>query len=231
MTIILVFILSVIVLSFWWLLRQGILSKPWLETGPVGAAAIAPHRPPDARAGLRIFLFVVGSLFALLGSAFVMRLDLETWSSLALPKAVWINTLLLVAASALFHRSHRAATRGDVRQARQALAGAALLTLAFLIGQLLLWQALQDQGDGLTSGPAASFFFLLSGLHGLHILGGIVTLAVVTARAGDSPDRLRIETGLCATYWDFLLVIWVGLLLLFMGWANQLIDICRSVLT
>ena len=71
---------------------------------------------------------------------------------------------------------------------------------------------------------------MLSGLHGLHILGGLGALALVLARGGDA-RRLKAGMALCAAYWDFLLIVWLGLLVLFLGWANQLVDICRAVLT
>lgn len=230
MTIILAFIVSVVALSFWWLLRQGVMSKPWLETGVIGEMATKPEFSVE-RVGLGIFLVVIGSLFALFGSAFVMRMDLETWSSLTLPRAVWFNTVLLFLASVLFHLAKRSALRGDAPGVRRDMMAGGLVTLGFLIGQVLAWRVLQVAGDGLTSGPAASFFYLLSGLHGLHILGGIVALGVVLARSGADPDRIKLRAGLCAAYWDFLLIVWIGVLILFTGWANQLLDICRSVLT
>jgi cytochrome c oxidase subunit 3 len=86
-------------------------------------------------------------------------------------------------------------------------------------------------GDGLATGPGASFFFLLSGLHGLHIIGGLAALALVVSQAAREPGRAGAGTALCVTYWDFLLVVWLGLMILFMGWANQLVDICRNILT
>jgi len=230
MTIILAFILSVVALSFWWLLRQGVMSKPWLETGLIAEGSVKPAFPVE-RVGLGIFLVVVGSLFALFGSAFVMRMEFEGWSSLTLPTAVWLNTLLLFLASLCFHLGKRSARKGDLPTVRREMAVGGLATLGFLIGQLLVWRALQVTGNGLTSGPAASFFYLLSGLHGLHILGGILALGALLSRSRTDPHRIELRVGLCAAYWDFLLIVWIGLLLLFMGWANQLLDICRAILT
>jgi cytochrome c oxidase subunit III len=106
-----------------------------------------------------------------------------------------------------------------------------MATSGFLIGQLLAWRELTMAGDGLATGPAASFFYLLSGLHGLHIVGGLAALGLVVARGAVGTHRLTLSTGLCVVYWDFLLVVWVGLLVLFMGWANQFVDICRGILT
>jgi cytochrome c oxidase subunit III len=229
MTVILAFIVSVIVVALWWLLRQGVMTKPWLEIGPSPERAAGPGRSVE-RVGLGIFLVVVGGLFALFGSAFVMRMDEEVWWSLTLPKVVWVNTAQLVLASLFLHMASAAARRGDRTGLYRDTAVAGLATLGFVVGQLLAWRELTAGGDGLATGPAASFFYLLSGLHGLHIAGGLVALVLV-ARGGTDPGRQTRNLGLCAVYWDFLLIVWAGLLVLFLGWANQVVDICRAVLT
>lgn len=230
MSVILAFIVGVIAVSFWWLYTQGIMSKPWLETGPPPQLDTAPKRPIE-RVGLGIFLVVVGALFALFGSAFVMRMDEEAWWSLEIPPIVWANTVQLILASVFLHLSAAAARRGDAQGMRRDALIAVLATVAFLVGQLLAWRELTMAGDGLATAPAASFFYLLSGLHGLHIIGGLAALGLVFARAGGDAARQKLTTGLCVTYWDFLLVVWLGLLLLFLGWANELVDICRGILT
>ena len=228
MSVILAFLVAVIAVTVWWLLRHGLMSKPWLETGSSPAMQAGPGRSTE-RVGLGIFLVVVGSLFALFGSAFVMRMDLEAWSSLHLPPIVWANTGQLILASLFLHLAAAAARRGDGEGFRRDTMVAALATAGFLVGQLLAWRELTVAGDGLATGPAASFFYLLSGLHGLHILGGVAALGLMAARR--NTKRTPLRAGLCATYWDFLLVVWLGLLVLFLGWANQLVDICRGILT
>jgi cytochrome c oxidase subunit 3 len=228
--IVLVFILAVIAVAFWWLLRQGVMSKPWLETGLLTTVGTAPGRPAEW-IGLGVFLAVVGALFALFGSAFVMRMDEEAWWSLPLPPIVWANTGQLILASLFLHLAVAAADRSDRRGLLRDTAVAGLATAGFLFGQLLAWHELTAADNGLATAPAASFFYLLSGLHGLHILGGLAALGLVTTRRGADIRRLRLSSRLCATYWDFLLVVWLVLLVLFMGWANRFVDICRSVLT
>lgn len=230
MTVILLFILSVIAVALWWLLRQGMMSKPWLQTGPAPALAMGPGQSTE-RVGLGIFLVVIGGLFALFGSAFVMRMETEAWSSLTLPPIIWANTVLLILASLCLHMAVSAARRGDRQGLRRAATIAALATTGFLLGQLLAWRALTMGGDGLTTGPAASFFYMLSGLHGLHILGGLGALGLVATQSGADLDRLKPGLGLCVTYWDFLLIVWAGLLVLFLGWANQFADLCRALIT
>ena len=227
MSVVLAFVVSVIAVAFWWLFRQGVMSKPWLEAGPPEAA---PARSPE-RVGLGIFLVVVGCLFALFGSAFVMRMSVEAWQSLRLPPIVWANTVQLVLASLFLHLAAASARRGNRIGLRRDTMAAALATVGFLVGQILAWRELTMDGSGLTVAPAASFFYLLSGLHALHIFGGLAALGLVMSRDGADLSRLKLGTGLCVAYWDFLLIVWLGLLVLFMGWANRFVEICRGVLT
>lgn len=230
MTVILVFIVSAIVVALWWLVRQGVMTKPWLATEVAPMLQTGPGLSVQ-HAGLGIFVVVIGGLFALFGSAFVMRMDTETWSSLTLPPIVWANTVQLILASVFLHTASAAAQRGDQQGLRRAAMVAALATVGFLLGQLLAWREMAMGGNGLTTGPAASFFYILSGLHGLHILGGLGALSLVATGSRADPGRLKKGLGLCATYWDFLLIVWAGLLVLFMGWANQFVDICRALVT
>lgn len=219
MTLILVFLVSVIVIVSWWLLRQGIMSKPWLETGPSTAVATTPGRPAEGT-GLVVFLVVIGSLFTLFGSAFVMRMNLEEWSSLTLPPIIWINSGQLILASLFLHMGATAERRSDRQRFRRDTTVAAIATAAFLIGQLLAWRELTVSGNGLTTGPAASFFYLLSGLHGLHVVGGLGALGLVLAKGNADLKRPAPGIRLCVVYWDFLLVVWGCLLVLFLGGSS-----------
>ena len=81
--------------------------------------------------------------------------------------------------------------------------------------------------------PANSFFYMLTGLHGLHILGGLAVLAPTTVRAfarDVQPDRLRLSVDLSAIYSHFMLAVWLLLFSLFAGWANDFVDLCRTLL-
>ena len=86
----------------------------------------------------------------------------------------------------------------------------------------------------LAANPANSFFYLITGLHGLHIVGGLVALGRTTDRAWtprSRTERLRLSVELCAMYWHFLLFVWLVLFVLLTGWAGDFIDICRQLLT
>ena len=99
-----------------------------------------------------------------------------------------------------------------------ALVGAGL-GLLFLAGQLLLWQQYQAAGYYLAANPANAFFYLLTGVHGLHLIGGEIASTRAVGQLGVRGDEQRAARNiqLCAIYWHFLLLVWVllaGLLVL-----------------
>ncbi|HWK68285.1 MAG TPA: cytochrome c oxidase subunit 3 [Rhizobiaceae bacterium] len=232
MSVILVFLLVIAGISFWWLSQQGLMSKPWLEQGaPVPASE--DTRIPTAKLGLAVFLAVVGCLFALFASAYFMRMALSDWQPPPIPRLLWLNTGILCLSSVALQCAVSASRRGHAETVKLALVTGGLTALVFLAGQLLAWRQLSAEGFLLASNPADSFFYLLTGMHGLHIAGGLLALGVTTARAfaGERPDRLRDSVELCAMYWHFLLFIWLGLFVLLAGWANDFIEICRQLLS
>jgi cytochrome c oxidase subunit 3 len=96
-----------------------------------------------------------------------------------------------------------------------------VLTFAFLAGQLYVWKQLVDAGYLVSTSAATSFFYLFTAVHGLHVLGGLVAWARASLRAwrGSDPAALRLVVELCATYWHFLLAIWLVLYALFVSSA------------
>jgi len=234
MSVILVFLAVIAGISFWWLAQQRLMSKPWLEQGEAGTLPrLETTGMPTAKLGLAVFLAVVGCLFALFASAYFMRMELSDWQAPPLPGVLWLNTLILILSSVALHCAVLAARRGQIETTKLALVTGGLTSLAFLGGQLLAWRELSDGGYLLGTNPANSFFYLLTGMHGLHILGGLLALARTTAKAwtGERPDRLRLNVELCAMYWHFLLFVWLALFVLLAGWAGDFIDICRQLLT
>jgi len=201
----------------WWLLRQGLLTKPWLEEGPIRSLPGAGGPPPPAaKLGLWMFLAVVGSLFALLLSAYSMRLGMADMGiagvrPLPVPSILWLNTGLLVLSSAALEWARSATRQGRMDGVRLGLLAGAVLAFAFLQGQLLAWQQLRAEGYFLVTDQASAFFYLISGVHGLHLLGGVAAMARAVARIrhGAGLAQVRLSVGLCATYWHFLLLVWL----------------------
>jgi cytochrome c oxidase subunit III len=217
-----------------WLSQQRLMAKPWLEEGPIddfpGTGAVSL---PAAKLGLGVFLAVAGSLFALFVSAYSMRQSLGDWRALPVPKLLWFNTGVLVLSSIALQWAHSAARRDDLEAVIIGLLAGGVSAVIFLVGQLLAWQQLRAAGYFLASNPANTFFYLLTAVHGLHLMGGLAALGRTTAKVWRSTEvaEVRLSVELCTIYWHFLLLVWLVLLGLLTGWTDDFIAICRGLLT
>ena len=212
MTIGLVFLTAMMAAIVWWLFRQTINVQPWqARAAVVDVGAAAPR--PAARTALWVFLGVATSLFVLFVSAYAMRLALADWAPLPRPRLLMLNTALLVSASLAMEWTVHAVRRGDQGNVRRGLAASGLLTFGFIAGQLFVWKQFNDAGYFVSASAATAFFYLFTAVHGLHVLGGLVAWARASARAwrGAEPAGMRLGVELCATYWHFLLAVWVVL--------------------
>ena len=229
MTIGLVFLTGLMAVIVWWLFRQTINVRPWdaqVAVAPVGGAR-APR--PAAKTALWVFLGVATSLFVLFVSAYSMRLALADWTPLPRPRLLMLNTALLVGASLAMQWTVYAARRPDAGHVRRGLVASGVLTFGFLAGQLVVWKQLNDAGYFVATSAASAFFYLFTAVHGLHVLGGLVAWARAVARAwrGSDPDKARLGVELCATYWHYLLAVWVALYVLLVSEGVGL-AICSS---
>ena len=198
----------------WWLVKQTTSTKPWEAHAAQGAGEDFSGRSfslHDARIGLFVFLAVVASLFALFISAYTMRMELGDWRPLPDPDLLWLNTGLLVMSSISLQWAYVAAGREQVKTVRNALFAGGFFALFFMLGQLLAWQQLVEAGYIAQDNPANAFFYVITGLHALHLLGGLVAWGRTTVKllSGYEVTRIRISVELCAVYWHFLLVIWI----------------------
>ena len=198
----------------WWLVRQTVNVKPWLEQRPIeivhGDGALSL---PSVKVGLGVFLAVATSLFALLISAYHMRMVGEDWTRLAVPRVLWLNTAVLILASVAMQRTRVAARRGQLDRVKSGLIAGGALSFSFLAGQLWAWQQMDASGYFLTANPAYSFFYLLTALHGLHLLGGLWVWGRTTAKVlhGVEVGKVRLSVELCSVYWHYLLLVWLVL--------------------
>lgn len=239
MVVILLFMVLMATLAGWWLSHQRLTAKPWLEVGVIDEAGDAGTRSLlIAKLGLGAFLAVAGSLFALLISAYSMRMSMTDWRSLPMPIVLWFNTGLLMLASVALHSAVIAARCDEPSSIRSGLLAAGVCSLAFLAGQVLAWRELAAAGYFSAANPASAFFYLVTAIHGLHMLGGLVALGRTTARSFAPAERtpqasgaLRLSVELCAIYWHFLLLVWLVLFSLLMRWTDDLIEICRGLLS
>ncbi len=198
--------------------------KPWLTPDTGGTAAAIPLETDQlaaARIALRFVMTIVSVLFFLFIITFLSRsqypdfqaLAGAPWQPFTDTSRLWINTGFLALSSAAMQFGLISAQRNALRGAITGISAAVFFTLLFLLAQLYLWQYLQALGFYVGTNPANSYFYLLTAVHGLHLLGGLVVLANVVFRVwyDERPDTLAGPLQLCTTYWHFLLVVWLVL--------------------
>ena len=212
----------------WAVLVRKLRVRPW-ETQVAGHDSGVSNgvKLSATKVGLWIFLAVITSLFALFMTAYSMRMghghasgQVHDWRSLTEPKVLWLNTGLLILGSIAMQWSRVSAARGEAKRTRDALLIGGLLTLAFLAGQLSAWHELRDSAGFTLRDPALAFFYLLTAVHGAHLLGGLVAWAKTLLRMRHKDAELidiRLSVDLCAVYWHYLLIVWLALFTLLLA--------------
>lgn len=190
----------------------------WVTAAALTTESAEPAIPQRVYpTGMILTLGAILMFFTALISAFVVRKGLSTSpleGPIGLPwRLLGLNTALLLASSGALEASRRSLRSGETAKFRTWWYAATGLGLAFLIGQFAAWRALASQGTYLASNPNASFFYLFTGAHALHLIGGIVALLVIALR----PLRRLTQstaTRIAAMYWHFLTIVWAGIFLL-----------------
>lgn len=163
----------------------------------MNAQAIAePVRAQMNRMLLAALIATVAMLFTAFAAAYMERAGARGWERLELPGILWINTIVLVLSSV----AAEAARRGR----RKALPLAILLGVLFLGGQAAAWGDLRARGLFLPTSPYAAFFYLLTAVHAVHVVGALVALRVAFTR----PRLLGLAVG----FWHFMGAIWLYVL-------------------
>lgn len=164
--------------------------------------------------GLMAVLATATMLFAAFTAALLVRRTGADWVPVKLPSIVWPNTALLAVSSVLVERARACVRRGGVNRSARWLAIASLLGVLFLAGQILAWRMLAARGVFLPTNPSASFFYMLSAVHGAHVLGGLVALTWALRRALRGAYTAARHAGLthAAIFWHFVGGLWVYLL-------------------
>jgi cytochrome c oxidase subunit 3 len=197
-----------------WLVKQSVSVQPWVAAGP-GPELHAPEQRErnTMRLALVVLIAVITSTFGLFLSAYLMRMEYADWRPMPEPALLWGNTAVLVVCSIALQLAYFAARDGRVVMLKMMLLAGGALSLAFVAGQYVVWQQLNAMGYYLGANPASAFFFVLTGLHAAHLLGGLVawSRALVRLFGGARADAVRLTVELCAVYWHFLLAVWVVL--------------------
>jgi cytochrome c oxidase subunit III len=182
--------------------------------------ALAERPPEPVRTGIWVGLAAIAMTFAAFTSAlFVRQGSAVDWEHLVLPRILYVNTLVLVLSSLTLERARRQIA-GFVREEgvsrRQALQwlGATLgLGLLFVVGQYIAWLQLRSEGLYLATNPNSSFFYVLTAVHVIHVLGGLGGMTLAMSRVGRVLPTLRKSTmDAVAYYWHFMGILWIYLL-------------------
>lgn len=218
MQITLIFMAVIMACVVGWLLKQSLNTQPWVSDEVADASTGASLDINPKALALAVFLAVAVSLFALFVSAYTLRMEEPDWIPVRDPDLLWINTGFLVLASVSYHWTRNQVVTGRSDYLMSGLLISGVLSFLFLFGQLVTWEQLQEAGYFIGSNPANAFFYLLTAVHGVHLLGGLWVWgrSVYRIWSGAEADTVRLSIELCTIYWHFLLLVWVvlfGLLL------------------
>ena len=193
------------------------------------------------RIGMFFALAAVVMLFVSFTSAYIVRQGVGTWSDasaryvtdwrpLTLPPILWVNTALLLASSFTLAMARRTLARKlkAAPRRRTSLAAAPALIVnnqhaipwlgitfvlgaGFLIGQLLAWEQMRHLGIFVSTNPSSSFFYVLTGTHGVHLLGGVLALAYagITSLLRKPLVTRFMVVDVTALYWHFMDFLWI----------------------
>ena len=164
-----------------------------------------------AKLGVRTIMVVSTVIFSLFVVSYSDRMLVHDWTNLSEPWLLWINTIILIFTSIVFHKAKVLSDKTELEKAKNYLLLVGFLTFAFITGQLIVWQHLVNLGHYASTNPANAFFYLLTALHGLHVLGGLFFWARATTKLFTKNfNVLKIKQAieLCAIYWHFLLIVW-----------------------
>ena len=159
-------------------------------------------------------------MFAGLTSAYIVKRSQANWLMLELPAILWASTLTIVLSSATMHMAVRSFRERDMPRYRRMIVATAVLGVLFLAMQVagfLQYRAMDIRLIGAGSNASHSFLLAIAGLHGLHVLGGVVALVVIALRAvyATRKNYSSVPVEVAATYWHFVDILWIYLILFF----------------
>lgn len=169
---------------------------------------------------IQLALAGIVMFFMALTSSLLVRKGLgDDWVAFELPRVLWFNSLLLLTSSLTIEVARRNLREGALGAFRRWWALTTALGVLFVAGQWVAWRSLAAQGVYLATNPSSSFFYVLTGLHALHLTGGIIFLVVVALRSWRGARITRpTAAGLAAIYWHFMDGLWLFLFaLLYLG--------------
>ena len=160
-----------------------------------------------------LFIVTVIMVFAGLTSAYVVIQVEGNCLQFDLPILLWITSGIILASSGTMHWAYLAAKKDNLKQVKLAMTITTLLGIAFVIGQVSAWGDMVANDVYLVGNPSGSFVYILTGLHGLHLFGGMIFLLIVLVATYKYKvhSKNMNQITMCATYWHFLDGLWLYL--------------------
>ena len=170
-----------------------------------------------------ILLAAIVMMFVALTSAYIFLSGDQQWQPVRMPRTFIVSTGLILISSATMEAARRYLHREDGRRYARWLWVTLLLGFAFVSSQLMGWKQLVADGVYVSGNPHSSFFYLFTGTHGLHLLGGMTALIYLALRArrvlvGVNSEKRLAATDSISLYWHFMDGLWVALFLLLLLW-------------
>jgi cytochrome c oxidase subunit III len=162
---------------------------------------------------LWLFIVTVVMIFASLTSAYIVRQSEGNWLEFDLPSIFWYTSGIIVLSSIFLHFAYVSAKKDELSKLRIGMVVTTLLGIVFLAGQWYSWVALVDRDVYFVGNPAGSFLYVFTGLHGIHLISGVIFLIIVLI----SSFRYKVHSKnmdvmeMCVTYWHFLGGLWLYL--------------------
>ena len=168
-----------------------------------------------------IMWVAIGSIvmmFAGLTSAFIVKSNQAGWKDVVIPNVFWTSTAVILVSSITVQMALRSFKQREMNQYRLLIAVTFLLGTAFVILQVLGFQQLWNQGVQFKGAGAGQFLYVIFGLHAVHVLGGIIVLLVMFIKAffGKTKSYNTVPVEVAATYWHFVDLLWIYLLVFFL---------------
>jgi cytochrome c oxidase subunit 3 len=156
-------------------------------------------------------------MFAGLTSAYIVKSKLANWEIVEIPTYFTYSTALIIISSITIQGALRSFKQREMKQYRHLLLATLVLGVGFLILQYFGFQWLWQNGVRFQGAGAGQFLYIIAGLHALHVIGGIITLSVIIIKALLGKKRVYNTVGIevLSTYWHFVDVLWVYLLIFF----------------
>lgn len=159
-------------------------------------------------------------MFGAFTSAYIVREASGNWLEFNIPQQFYISTIVILLSSLAAHFAYKSFVNGNAQMYRSLLIVALVLGIAFLVFQVIGWYALSDKGVYLNGNPSGSFFYLISGVHAAHVIGGIAALFVGVMQSFTQSyfvnEKRKLRFQLMNTYWHFVDILWIYLFIFFL---------------